>query len=259
MNEKNCTPDNCPHAALLERARAACLACTCGGRPAGHGGQVSIEAAGERIVERQAVEIDRTPRGQVTNLPPAVEQSVADLLRGWLDLSAVEVLLVHHICNGGTTQTFGAKLVQLREVINRMKPQRSGMRATAWAQWRSIMCRFPFMAKLQSWKPGHGGAVSPLVGRMQAAADNEREWERQKRTELLASIPDDLRGCGRDRIREWVDMQLAYSRQQRQMEKRQATDDERVQWLIERERMGREIGQAASGVPSAGTEAGPCA
>lgn len=253
MNEKDCTPKNCPHAKLLADARAACIKCTRGREPSGRGGQVSIEAAGEAIVGRSAAYIDRSPREQVTTLPPAVEGKVADLLRGWLDLSAIEVLLVHHICNGGTTNTFGDKLAKISEKISSMNPQRTGMRATAWAQWKSIMRRFPFMAKLQSWKPGHGGAVSRDKWKV-TEASREEKWERQKRTELLASIPDEVRSRGHKHIGHYVNMQMIYCKQQRQLEKMQHDDDERVQRMIEQERMKREIGQAASGVqPSAPT------
>ena len=252
-----CTPDTCPNAALLERARAACLACTCGGKPAGHGGQVSFEAAGEAVVERSAAYIDRSPREQVTTLPPAVEGKVADLLRGWLDLSAIEVLLVHHICNGGTTNTFGDKLAKISEKIASMNPQRTGMRATAWAQWKSIMRRFPFMAKLQSWKPRHGGAVSPLryFAKRHFEGQECRMLNRQKK-KILAEMPADIRQLPPKNRSSYVNQMLGFAMQQHKHERRRQEDDERVQWMIEQERMKREIGQAASGVqPSA--PAGP--
>ena len=39
----NCTPEKCPHRALMEKARAACLACD-HTEPAGHGGTVSYDS-----------------------------------------------------------------------------------------------------------------------------------------------------------------------------------------------------------------------
>lgn len=159
MNDANCTESNCPHRDLLAKARAACLACPRGGRPAGHGGQVSMEAAGERIVNRERAYIDRTPRGQVTALPRDVEEKTAELYRRWCGLDTIDALLALHVSNGGTCDTFGAYLIRVRSSIDALRPERPAMRATAWAKFKALVRRFAMFDKVRSWDDGHGGAI----------------------------------------------------------------------------------------------------
>lgn len=159
MNEANCTSGNCPHKALLEKARAACLSCPRGGRPAGHGGTVSADAAGERIVHRDAIKMDKTPRAQVTTLPPAVEEQLGELFRRWCGLDTIDALLALHICNGGTTENFGRYLCRVRSSIDALDPSRPAMRATAWAKFKALVKRFAMFDKVRSWNAGHGGAI----------------------------------------------------------------------------------------------------
>jgi hypothetical protein len=156
----NCTPSKCPHRELLEKARKACLSCD-HIEPSGHGGMVSYEAAGERIVNRQAAYIDRSPRGQVTNLPSVVEERTAELYRRWCGLDTIDALLMLHVSNGGTCATFGAYLNRVGETIAKLDCTRESYRATAWAKFQSLIKRFkPFLkSKLHSWNDGHGGAI----------------------------------------------------------------------------------------------------
>ena len=156
----NCTPEKCPHRALMEKARAACLACD-HIEPAGHGGTVSYDAAGERIVQREKIAFDRTPRGQVTTLPAEVEERTAELYRRWCGMDTIDALLLLHVCNGGTTATFGAYLDRVRQAIDRIDCKRESYRATAWAKFQRLIRRFaPFLkSKLHAWDDGHGGAV----------------------------------------------------------------------------------------------------
>lgn len=154
----NCTPAKCPHRELLEKARAACLACD-HIDPAGHGGTVSYDAAGERIVQREKTAFDRTPRGQVTTLPPEVEERTAELYRMWCQLDTVDALLALHVCNGGTTNNFGDYLLRVRNAIDTLQPARASFRATAWARFKGLLRRFSGFDKIRSWTDGHGGAV----------------------------------------------------------------------------------------------------
>ena len=154
----NCTPEKCPHWALMERARAACFACD-HIEPAGHGGTVSYDAAGERIVQREKIAFDRTPRGQVTTLPPEVEERTAELYRRWCMLDTIDALLLLHVCNGGTCTTFGAYLDRVRRTIERMDVTRDSYRATAWARFKGLLRRFSGFDKIRSWNDGHGGAI----------------------------------------------------------------------------------------------------
>ena len=144
----------------MEKARAACLACD-HVEPAGHGGTISYDAAGENVVERQAAYFDRSPRGQVTTLPPEVEEKTAELYRRWCGLDTIDALLLLHVCNGGTTATFGAYLDRVRQAIDRIDCKRASYRATAWAKFQRLIRRFaPFLhGRLHSWDDGHGGAV----------------------------------------------------------------------------------------------------
>ena len=154
----NCTPEKCPHRALMEKARAACLACD-HIEPAGHGGTVSYDAAGERIVQREKIAFGRTPRGQVTTLPPEVEERTAELYRMWCQLDTVDALLSLHVCNGGTTNNFGDYLLRVRNAIDTLQPARASFRATAWARFRGLLRRFSGFDKIRSWNDGHGGAI----------------------------------------------------------------------------------------------------
>lgn len=156
----DCTPEKCPHRALMERARAACLACA---RidPSGHGGIVSYEAMGERAFERARLDMARLPRGQVTPLPADVEERTAELYRLWCGLGTIDALLLLHVSNGGTCATFGAYLCRVAKTIAATDAGRASYRATAWAKFQRLMRRFaPFLkGRLHAWSDGHGGAI----------------------------------------------------------------------------------------------------
>ena len=144
----------------MERARKACLSCD-HLEPSSHGGRVSYEAAGERVVYRESMKLSRSPRGQVTTLPAVVEERTAELYRRWCGLDTIDALLLLHISNGGTCATFGTYLKRVQETIGKLDCQRDNYRATAWAKFQSLIKRFkPFLrSKLHSWNDGHGGAI----------------------------------------------------------------------------------------------------
>ena len=156
----NCIPEKCPHRALMEKARAACLSCD-HINPAGYGGVASFDAMGERLVQREKVAFDRSPRGQVTTLPAEVEERTAELYRLWCGLDTVDALLLLHVSNGGTCATFGAYLLRVHDAIERTSCSRDAYRATAWAKFQRLIRRFaPFLrGKLHAWDDGHGGAI----------------------------------------------------------------------------------------------------
>lgn len=156
----NCTPERCPHRELMEKARAVCLSCD-HTVPAGHGGVASYDAMGERLVQREKIAFDRTPRGQVTTLPAEVEERTAELYRRWCGMDTIDALLMLHVSNGGTCATFGAYLDRVRQTISGLDCTRENYRATAWAKFQRLVRRFaPFLkGKLQSWDDGHGGAI----------------------------------------------------------------------------------------------------
>ena len=68
----------------------------------------SYEAMGERLVEQERLDVDRSPRGQVTTLPLEVEERTAELFRRWCGLDTIDALLLLHVCNGGKCENFGA-------------------------------------------------------------------------------------------------------------------------------------------------------
>ncbi len=160
LQAMNCTPEKCPHRALIEKARNACLSCD-HIDPAGHGGNVSYDAAGERIVHRDKKLFLNEPRGQVTTLPPDVEDRTAELYRRWCQLDTMDALLMLHVSNGGTTATFGAYLARVSRDIAKLDVGRDAFRATAWARFQRLVRRFaPFLrGRLHAWDDGHGGAV----------------------------------------------------------------------------------------------------
>lgn len=144
----------------MERARAACLSCN-HVEPAGRGGVVSYAAMGERLVEREKADFDRSPRGQVTALPAEVEERTAEVYRRWCMLNTIDALLLLHVCNGGTTANFGDYLDRVARAIGRLDVRRESYRATAWAKYKALLRRFaPFLkSRLHSWSDGHGGAI----------------------------------------------------------------------------------------------------
>ena len=157
----DCTPDKCPHRELMDKARSACLSCD-HISPSGHGGMSSFDAMGERLVEQEKIAFRNEPRGQVTTLPPDVEERTAELYRRWCGLDTIDALLLLHVCNGGTCENFGAYLLRVHGAIERADVGRDNYRATAWAKWKRLVARFaPYMRgrRLQSWEDGHGGAI----------------------------------------------------------------------------------------------------
>ena len=144
----------------MEKARAACLSCD-HLQPAGHGGVKSYDSMGERLVQREKIAFDRTPRGQVTTLPAEVEERTAELYRRWCGMDTIDALLMLHVSNGGTCATFGAYLDRVRQTISGLDGTRENYRATAWAKFQRLVRRFaPFLkGRLQSWDDGHGGAI----------------------------------------------------------------------------------------------------
>lgn len=182
MNESNCSTQNCPHAELLAQARAACIACNStkcepslcpnesilgkaraaclhcprGREPAGRGGTISFDKAGELVVNREAKYIDRSPRGQVTSLPLEQEERIADIMRKWVMLTPQDILLIHHICNGGKVSTFGAYLAATRKRIDQFKNiTDKSFRATAWGMWQVILDTIPTFKALEVWYPNN--------------------------------------------------------------------------------------------------------
>ncbi len=156
----NCSIEKCPHRALLEQARQACLACG-HDAPSGHGGMVSFEAAGENTVSRLALDVGREPRGNISPLPPDVEERVVAIFREWCSLDSLDALLMLHVANGGTPASFGAYLSRVWDAIDRDRPLRHSHRATVWARFKSLVRRFaPFLrGRLHAWSDGHGGAI----------------------------------------------------------------------------------------------------
>ena len=144
----------------MEKARAACLSCD-HTVPAGHGGVKSYDSMGERLVQREKIAFDRTPRGQITTLPADVEERTAELYRRWCGLDTIDALLMLHVSNGGTCATFGAYLDRVRQTISGLDCTRENYRATAWAKFQRLVRRFaPFLkGRLQSRDDGHGGAI----------------------------------------------------------------------------------------------------
>lgn len=141
-----------------------------------------MEAAGDAVINRGRLYIDRTPSGTVSALPQEAEDKAADLFRRWQGLDTIDSLLALHLANGGTCADFGAYLARVRASIDKLKPERPAMRATAWSKWQGILKRLPLLRGVQSWSKGHGGAKPGQgKGREHKFADAGREELRQQR------------------------------------------------------------------------------
>lgn len=99
----NCTPEKCPHAALMERARSLCLGCD-HTEPAGHGGTVSLDAMGERLVERSRLRLrERATQEQLTlRLDLDDEDALRILLATLAALDRDDMVMVWHLLNSRT-------------------------------------------------------------------------------------------------------------------------------------------------------------
>ena len=161
MTPMNCTTEKCPHRALLEKARKACLSCD-HVLPAGHGGTISYEAAGENVVYGMVEPTHGSGGARAMALPEAVEERLRMLLHTVTGLDTLDALLLFHVANGGTCGTFGAYLLRIVEAVRSFNPGRDGFRATAHIRWQRLKDRFAPFAALQSWKPvGSGAKVAP--------------------------------------------------------------------------------------------------
>lgn len=165
-----CSPDKCPHRALMEKARAACLHCAHIDNPGNRSGTISAEKAGERVIHKEAAYIDRSPRGQVTNLPPEVEEKAKEFFMSWANLNTIDALLCLHVVNGGTCNDFKYYLMKVAEHIEKQHLDRDkdNYRSTAHAKFENIIKRIPIMNLVKTWSEGHegGGSIAKEIKKL---------------------------------------------------------------------------------------------
>lgn len=103
VRRMNCTPEKCPHAALMELARSLCLGCD-HTEPAGHGGKVSFEAMGEYLAERTRLKFGKgATQGPLTlSLDLHDEDALRMLLATLAALNRSDAVIVWHLLNGRT-------------------------------------------------------------------------------------------------------------------------------------------------------------
>jgi len=119
----NCTPEKCPHAALMERARSLCLGCD-HTEPAGHGGKVSFEAMGEYLAERTRLKFGNgATQGPLTlRLDLHDEDALRMLLATLAALNRSDAVIVWHLLNGRTQKQIAKIEGVTRQAIHvRMK------------------------------------------------------------------------------------------------------------------------------------------
>lgn len=98
------------------------------------------------------------PAEPCTALPEAVEDTLRRLLKTITALDPFDVLLLLHICNGGTPGTFGP---YLRAALAEYASYGESMsRATAKAKWEAMCRKFAPFKALRSWGIGHGGRTA---------------------------------------------------------------------------------------------------
>lgn len=157
----------------IERIRAKCLACrVCkdgntmqvGGR-----GVVSIDAAenpetvigrakGRRCTMPEVYREEKEAMRNVTALPPEVEEKLREVTCTFFGLRPIEVLLCHHLANGGNFATFGDAMDKVKSDLAKYK--RLDKR-NAWALLKHVGQVFaPFRALAGGLiGKGKGGAV----------------------------------------------------------------------------------------------------
>lgn len=168
----NCD-DKCPVFRQIEALRDRCLACNvCGDSntlQVGGSGVVHIDAAEEpeTILQRSIGKRHHLPHDlddrkeelrNVTALDPEAEETLRSVTTSFFGLKGIEVLLLHHLANGGNLSNFSEYIAATQRDLGKYKHLD---KRNAWAMFKRIGSVFgPFRALAGGLiGKGKGGAV----------------------------------------------------------------------------------------------------
>lgn len=157
---------------------------------------IRIQHSPHNRTELQAATI-RPASEKATNLPDDIEDTLRRFLFDLFDLDPIQLMLLRHVKQGGTPNTFGrafAKFLKASIIYGKRKHRARWdrtceeigawiSRATAWAIWDGMIQKAPLLALFQTWDKGHGGWQP---------ADFTEEVPRQ--VQMLMDFADD-EGC----------------------------------------------------------------
>jgi len=138
----NCTA--CPYQKQIDALRRRCIACnpeTTGGTP--HG-KVKADEFTLNSAPR-AIDFDRSPSTRATHLAPEDEHKLRMAMTSLFGLDPIDLLLVHHLMQGGHLEDFDTKL---DAVVARSRGYRGATRGMAWAKKVNILRKLPIMAEV---------------------------------------------------------------------------------------------------------------
>ena len=163
----------CPVFRQIEALRDTCLACgVCGKKntlQVGGAGVVHLDAAeepetilqrsiGKRHHQSRDIDGEEAEMRNVTALDPEVEDKLRSVVTSFFGLKPIEVLLLHHLTNGGNLGNFSEFIAGVQRDLGKYKHLD---KRNAWAMFKRIGSVFgPFRALAGGLiGKGKGGAV----------------------------------------------------------------------------------------------------
>lgn len=167
----------CPVFRQIETLRDKCLACNvCADSrtlQVGGSGVVHLDAAEEPeiILQRsiskrhhqfEGIDGEEEELRNVTALDPETEETLRSVTASFFGLKPIEVLLLHHLANGGNLGNFSTYIADLMQDLGKYKRLNKG---TAWAIFKRIGSAFgPFRALAGGLiGKGKGGAIKQAL------------------------------------------------------------------------------------------------
>lgn len=131
----------CPYQAQINALRKRCLMCnpeSDGGTP--HG-RVRADEYTLNCVPK-AADYSCIPSGQATSLTPQDEHKLRIAMSSLFGLDPVDLLLVQHLMQGKTLESFGTKLTAVQHVAS----YKGSVKGMAWARKSKIIDKIPMLS-----------------------------------------------------------------------------------------------------------------
>lgn len=131
----------CPYQAQINALRKRCLMCnpeSDGGTP--HGRVIANEYTLNCV--KKADDYSSIPSGQATSLTPADEHKLRIAMSSLFGLDPVDLLLVQHLMQGQTLESFGTKLT----AVQRVASYKGSVKGMAWARKSKIIDKIPMLS-----------------------------------------------------------------------------------------------------------------
>lgn len=133
----------CPYQSQINALRKRCLMCdpeSTGGTP--HGRVKADEYTLNCVKKAADEESARIPSGQATSLTPEDEHKLRIAMSTLFGLDPVDLLLVQHLMQGQTLESFGTKLTAVQHVAS----YKGSVKGMAWARKSKIIDKIPMLS-----------------------------------------------------------------------------------------------------------------